>query len=256
MMRDTINIQGINIEFFLGGKENGVTILFVHGLGSDLSQFENQHHFFNDKFKVLSISLRGHGNTTSENILTQPDFELKKISSDIIYLLDKLGIKMVHFVGNSMGGNVGYELLKSNPNRLLSFTTFGTTAELHKSNILVCLMKLTYKLLNINTIAKLSKSAGQTEYSKNKIYEMISQSSKQTILKLITYLAKFNYIETIKKNQIPTLIITGDKDKEINKVLSSTITAYKEKDNFNLVKMKRAGHFANCYQKINMLGFR
>ena len=244
-MKNKINIREIYIEYFLTGMENRETILFVHGFGANLSQFENQHQFFQKKYRVLSISLRGHGNTTSRNKLTHSDFELNKLGQDIVTFLDKMNIQNVHFVGNSMGGNVGYELLKSNPNRLLSFTTFGTTAALNKSIFLVSLMKFTYKLLNIKTIAKLSKTAGQTEYSKNKIYEMISQSSKQTILNLIPYLAKFNYIETIKKNQIPTLIIKGEKDKEINEVLNSTISVFKNKTNFNLIELKKAGHFAN-----------
>ncbi len=238
-------IEKINIEYLLTGKEKADTILFVHGLGANLSQFEKQHQFFNDRHKVLSISLRGHGNTTSLFELTQSDFELEKMSQDIIRLLDKLKIKNIHFVGNSMGGNIGYELLKSNPSRILSFTTFGTTAALNKSNFTISIMKFIYRLLNIKTIARLSKSVGETEYSKKKIFEMISQTSKQTILNLIPYLAKFNYIETIKKNQIPTLIIKCEKDKEINKVLDSTISVYKEKENFNIVEMKSTGHFAN-----------
>lgn len=245
MHKETINIQGIKIEYFLSGIENKQTILFVHGLGANLSQFENQHRFFQNKYKVLSLSLRGHGNTTSTKELSHSDFKLQKISQDVIALLDELKIEKVHFVGNSMGGNIGYEILKTNKNKLLSFVTFGTTAKLNKSNFTVIVMKMTYKLLCKNTVARLSKSVGQSEYSKNKIYEMISQSSKKTILNLIPYLAKFDYIEIIKKQQIPTLIIKGKKDKEINSVLKSTITAYKENNDFNMVEMKGVGHFVN-----------
>jgi 3-oxoadipate enol-lactonase len=245
MQKEIINLQGINIEYSLSGIENEQTILFVHGLGANLSQFENQHRFFQNNYKVLSLNLRGHGNTTSINKLRQSDFDLRKISNDIFMLLDKLEIRAVHFVGNSMGGNIGYELLKSNPSKLLSFTTFGTTAKLNKSNLTVIIMKLFYKLLSVKTIAKLSKSVGQSEYSKNKIYKMFLQTSKQTILNLIPYLAKFDYTETIKSNQIPTLLIKGEKDKEINNILNSTIAAYIEKENFNLIEMKRVGHFAN-----------
>lgn len=242
-MREIIN--GINIEYLLTGKENRETILFVHGLGADLTQFENQHKFLQNKYKILSLSLRGHGNTTSINDLTEIDFELYKLCQDIIELLNRLEIKKVHFVGNSMGGNIGYELLKSNQNRLLSFTTFGTTAEFHKSRFTVGLMKLAYKVLSIKAIGKLSKAAGATEYSRNKIFDMISQTPKSTIINIIPYLAKFNYIKTIKKNKIPSLIIKGDKDKAINKDIGLTIKTFCEKNNFRLVEMKNTGHFAN-----------
>lgn len=245
IIKEKINNKEIDIEYLLTGKENAKTILFVHGLGANLSQFEDQHQFFQSKYKVLSVNLRGHGNTTFLAEPTQSDFALNKLSRDIIALLDNLKIKNIHFVGNSLGGNIGYELLKSNPDRLLSFTSFGTTAELNKSDFTIGSMKLIYKLLSMKTIAKLSKSVGQTKYSKAKIYEMISQSSKQTILNLIPHLAKFNYIEIIKKNQIATLIIKGEKDKEISKVINSTISAFEETGTFKLVEMKRTGHFAN-----------
>ena len=245
MHKETIKIQEVSIEYFLNGIENDQTILFVHGLGANLSQFENQYRFFQDKYKVLSLNLRGHGNTSSTKKLSHSDFKLHKISQDIIDLLDELKIEKVHFVGNSMGGNIGHEILKTNTNRLHSIISFGTTAEMNKSNFTVLIIQLAYRILGIRTIANLSKSIGQSEYSKNKIYEMISHASIKTILNTIPYLAKLNYTQIIKTNPIPTLIIKGEKDKEINCFLKSTIAAYKENNDFRLVEMKGVGHFAN-----------
>ena len=71
------------MEYLLTGIENKETILFVHGLGANLSQFENQHQYFQDRYKVLSVSLRGHGNTSSSSDLTESDFELCQLSNDI-----------------------------------------------------------------------------------------------------------------------------------------------------------------------------
>jgi pimeloyl-ACP methyl ester carboxylesterase len=160
-------------------------------------------------------------------------------------LFDILGIKKAHYIGNSMGGNVGYELLKNNSNRLLSFTTFGTTAKLNKLKITVDFMKIIYKLLNIKTIAKLSSSTGRNKDSKNKIKKMMGCARKETILKIIPNLVRFDYLNVIKSANIPSMIIQGDMDRDINKVIESTIDAWKEKDNFRLIKMKNAGHFAN-----------
>ena len=245
MQKEIIYLEEVNIEYFLSGIENEQTILFVHGLAANLTQFENQHNFFQNNYKVLSLNLRGHGNTNTTKKTSHSDFELPKITQDIITLLDELKIEKVHLVGNSMGGNIGYEILKTYPNRLFSLVTFGTTAELNKSLFTVMVMKFIYKLLSIKIIAKISQSVGQSEYSKKKIYEMISKTPKRTILYIIPYLAKFNYLEIIKKNQIPTLIIKGEKDKEINNVLNSTITAYKGNKKFKLIKMRGGGHFAN-----------
>ncbi|HHE05889.1 MAG TPA: hypothetical protein ENK90_02070, partial [Epsilonproteobacteria bacterium] len=82
----------------LTGNNHHQTILFVHGLGANLSQFEEQHHYFDNKYQILSLTLSNHS--------------LDYLADEIIILLDRLQIEKVHFVGNSMGGNVGFALLK------------------------------------------------------------------------------------------------------------------------------------------------
>lgn len=235
----------IKMDYLLTGVENKDTILFIHGLGANLTQFENQHQYFQTRYKVLSVSLRGHGNTSSSSELTDSDFNLSLLGDDIIMLLDTLGIDNVHFVGNSMGGNIGYELMKAYPERLLSFTSFGTTAALKKSGFIIGLMKFTYKLMSMKTIAKLSGSAGVNESSKTKIVEMMSKAKKSTVLNLINYLGDFDYLEVIKHSQIKAQIIKGNKDKEINKVIVSTVKTFKQRGDFSLIDLDNSGHFAN-----------
>ncbi|NOR87161.1 MAG: hypothetical protein GQ527_06085 [Bacteroidales bacterium] len=41
-----IQLGEINMEYQLTGAENKNAILFVHGLGASLSQFEKQYHYF------------------------------------------------------------------------------------------------------------------------------------------------------------------------------------------------------------------
>ena len=240
-----MQLAEIKMEYLLTGEGNKNIILFVHGLGANLSQFENQHQYFQDRYKILSISLRGHGNTSSSRELTESDFELSRLGDDIIMLIDGLGINKFHFVGNSMGGNIGYELMKTCPERLLSFTSFGTTAALKKSGFIIGLMKLSYKLMSMKTIANLSGSTGVNETSKIKIVEMMSQAKKSMVLNLIPYLGDFDYLEVIKHSQIRAQIIQGDKDKEINKVIESTIETFKQRGEFSLIYLENSGHFAN-----------
>lgn len=229
------------IEYVITGTQQEETILFVHGLGANLSQFKEQHTYFKDTYRVLSISLRGHGSSGT----LDADFQLNQFAIDIVQLLDFLKIEKVHYVGNSMGGNIGFELLKNSAQRLNSLTIFGTTGQLKKSKWVICLMKLIYKMISIKTIAKLSATAGQTAHSKAIIQNMISKASKVAILKIIPCLANFNYLNTIKNSKVNCLIIRGEKDKEINQVLGSTIAVFKSRGLFQLKEIEQAGHFLN-----------
>ena len=127
----------------------------------------------------------------------------------------------------------------------LSFTSFGTTGKLNKPGFTKGLMKFTYKLMSMNTIGKLSGLAGVSKDSRAKIIEMMSQAQKSTVLNLVPHLGNFDYLEVIKNSQVRAQIIRGDKDKEINKVLESTIEAFRQRGNFNLIDLENSGHFAN-----------
>ncbi len=244
-MTKSIQIENITIEYVLNGEENSEVILFVHGLGANLSQFEFQQRYFSEKFKVLSVNLRGHGNTLLTHALTSTDVELYKIANDITTLLDYLDISKVHYVGNSMGGNVGLEILKISPNVLKTITIYGTTGQLNTSSIALRVMKFLHKIITPAMRGNLSKIAGQTNESKAKIKEMMLKAEKATILSFIPILANFDYLEVIKKSKTPCMIIKGEKDKEINNVINTTIREFKNRGNFELQEMGGVGHFAN-----------
>lgn len=233
------------MEYKLSGKENSETILFVHGLGANLSQFEQDHEYFKNKFRVLSVNLRGHGDSTPDTESLLAGFELSVMANDVLELLDELNINQVHYVGNSMGGNIGYEILKSKPEVLKSFTTFGTTGQLSTSKLSLSIMKTTYKILSPKAIGGLSKSAGQTKESKDKILEMMSQVNKESLLAILPCLANFNYLDVIRSSNTPCMILKGEKDKDINKAIKNTVIEFENRGNFKLFEMPDAGHFAN-----------
>ncbi len=229
-----------SIEYRIEKNPSMPTILFLHGLGANQEQFKEQCAYFSQNYQVLTLNVRGHGKSTS----SEP-FTLAGCAQDVIDLLDAFDVQQFHFVGNSMGGNIGYELLKTFEDRLLSMTTFGTTAELNTSGSTLKVMTLTYKLLPMGIIASLAKSAGQTPQSKECIKEMMSKMKKETLLEIVPALAQFNYLDVISRSHIPFQIIKGTKDSEINNVLTSTIAAFEARGTFTLLELENVGHFVN-----------
>ncbi|MEM7485092.1 MAG: alpha/beta hydrolase [Bacteroidota bacterium] len=239
------DLKEVQIAYTISGETNTETILFVHGLGANASQFNEQHAYFSEKFKVISIDLRGHGNSKAIDKSNNFEPTLQKMAEDVIGLLHSLNIRNVHFVGNSMGGNVGYEVLRTASELIKSFTTFGTTAHMKTSKFMLGLLLLFYRALPIRYIAILSKSAGQTATSKERIEKMLRKANKKTIVTLLPQLANFDYLKTIEKTTVPIMILKGERDKEINKVLGTTLARFEKRSDFYMVVMKNAGHFAN-----------
>jgi alpha-beta hydrolase superfamily lysophospholipase len=126
---------GVTMEYLLHGPAHAPVLCFVHGLGSNLRQFLPQATYFSRDYRVLLLSLRGHGDTSNPDPATAAAYATPVLAQDVVALLTHLGIEALHVVGNSLGRLVGYELLQCGKPQLLSLTTFGTTAALQSSRL-------------------------------------------------------------------------------------------------------------------------
>lgn len=110
---DTVVVDSTHITYYDAGDSDSV-ILFVHGLGSNLSLWRDTLPAFTDDFRVLALDLPGFGLSDKAGVpATMPYF-----ASIIAGFLDELGIGRVHFVGVSMGGQVGLTFALDHPDRL------------------------------------------------------------------------------------------------------------------------------------------
>ncbi len=239
---------GIRIEYSLSGIKNNETLVFVHGLGANLHQFELQAQFFAKDYHVLLVSLRGHGGSSAPTCTrpTRADYTVKKLSLDVQALLQHLEIKKVHFVGNSLGGLVGYELLELDSDLLGSLTTFGTTPELHASRFIQWSLSAVIRLFGLKGMGWLVSKTGSNDPAVGarlgRMYETVSKDA----LELITAnIADYDYTGTISGHRLPMLMIRGSLDTEINKNLDTTRAVLRENPDFELVELPGAGHFTN-----------
>jgi len=236
---------GVAIEYSLSGPANAETLLFVHGLGPNLRQFELQETFFSRNFQVLLVSLRGHGGSSVPDLPGVQEFTVEKLASDVKSLLSELGIRRVHLIGNSLGGLVGYQLLETNEELLGSLATFGTTAELHTSSGMVWFLTSLTRLLGPKTLGKLAGVSTKDKDVARRISEMFAAARKDAIWMTQKNISDYDYTPVLRNRELPMLVVKGQLDAEINEQLGSTLEALKENPNFKLEELGGVGHFAN-----------
>ncbi len=82
-------------------------------------------------YRVVRMDLRGHG--ASQGPPAEPALTMERLVKDTAELLDHLGCKSAHIVGNSAGGYVAQNLAMTSPERVLSLMLFGSTPGLKHS---------------------------------------------------------------------------------------------------------------------------
>jgi len=107
-----INLRNITLNYEDTGA--GEVLLFLHGLGSTLKDWDYQVPFFAKNYRVIRVDLRGHGKT----IMSTPNFGVEFMAEDIKDFLDALQIEKCTLIGFSMGGAVAFQFAYSFPHRM------------------------------------------------------------------------------------------------------------------------------------------
>jgi pimeloyl-ACP methyl ester carboxylesterase len=92
-----VHVNGVNLHYLDWGG-NGEVLLFLPGLGNTAYVFDQLARRFTDKFHVLALTRRGHGDSD----YPETGYDLETLTEDIKQFLDALKIEKVIFAGSSI----------------------------------------------------------------------------------------------------------------------------------------------------------
>ena len=117
-----ITVNGISMHYETHGE--GSPLLFLHGLGSTLRDWDPQIDAFASQFRVITVDLRGHG----ESEKPYGPYSIALFAEDIGALLKEIAQEPAHVVGLSMGGAVALHLAMDHSHRLRSLVVTNMSA--------------------------------------------------------------------------------------------------------------------------------
>ncbi|MGM0396900.1 MAG: alpha/beta fold hydrolase [Bacillota bacterium] len=98
--------DGSKIYYRTSGK--GHPLVCIHGFGADSTAFRLTEKILSKDFLVVTLDLRGHGNT----VIGNEDISFSAMAKDIEMLLEHLNLGKITLLGWSMGGTVAMEYIK------------------------------------------------------------------------------------------------------------------------------------------------
>ena len=238
-----INIGGLDIEYYDSETPSDITLFFAHGLGGSLIQWQEQINYYKDRYRVVAISFQGHG--ASEKSSEKETYKIARYGQIALGLLNHLQISRCIWIGNSMGGVIGYEVLKTNPNCISKLITNGTTPVLEMSSFarsaLVFLDRLLIKVMGFKGyLSFAAKHSSQDKSACDLIYQSMKHACKEAIVNSHYYLGFYNYVETMNTYGSRIYILRTSLDKAINGYLKKI-----DLSQVHIIDIPRAGHIFN-----------
>jgi pimeloyl-ACP methyl ester carboxylesterase len=116
----TVALNGADIYYVVYG--NGDPVVLVHGGFAHGGAFSHQIPALADAgYQVIVIDSRGHGHSSHG----QQPLTYELMASDVLGVMDHLGIEKADLVGWSDGAIIGLELAIHNPERLTKVVAYG-----------------------------------------------------------------------------------------------------------------------------------
>lgn len=246
-------LEPVPLEYSLSGPEGAPVVVFAHGLGSNLYQFSEQAGHFQADYRVLLFSLRGHGDSGRPSKESKETYTPRSLASDVLRLLDSLGINGVYWVGHCLGGLVGYEFFKKAKNRLLSLATYGTATVFRydpfTTSTLIWCRDMVTKFCGYSALCRMAgRGSSRNRDVQAKVATMMLAASSQAVRFTQINMGRYNYLETLDAIKVPVLILRAEHDREVNLNLRSAEKVLRGNPRGRIVELPAAGHFANLDQ--------
>jgi 3-oxoadipate enol-lactonase len=205
------------LELYILESGSGEPLILVHGLGSDHTIWDGILPLFSENYHVVAMDLRGHGFSTKSKGI----YSMELFADDIIHLIDNLGIKEAHFIGQSMGGAIVQQIALKYPENMISMTLISTFSfvdpplrdiflnleELAIQNGYSDFFKEAVRLTNTPQFIQDNKT-----FLEERMKIMEDMSSISSLKESIEACRKVNFINSLPTIMIPTLIMAGADD--------------------------------------------
>ena len=117
------HLQRGDARLYYEDSGSGTPILLTHGFGASTGMWRGQVEAFQNRYRLISWDMRGHGQTTCPEELSH--FSQALTDDDMAALLDHLEIDQAVIAGHSLGGFMSLSFNVAHPDRVKALVLQG-----------------------------------------------------------------------------------------------------------------------------------
>jgi 2-succinyl-6-hydroxy-2,4-cyclohexadiene-1-carboxylate synthase len=120
-MKET-RVKVNQLEFQIREYErDGDAIIFLHFGGANLMMWQPVVPYFQDRYRLILVDLRGHGKSDAP----ETGYHMDEMTRDVIGIMQKLELERANIIGSSLGAEVGLSMAANHPEKVLSLVCDG-----------------------------------------------------------------------------------------------------------------------------------
>ncbi|PID59990.1 MAG: alpha/beta hydrolase [Ignavibacteriae bacterium] len=241
-METTIN----GLRVFTNGNKENQAIIFIHGFPYDHTMWDSQVAALSDEYFCVSYDIRGLG----KSYVGDGQYTMEAYIWDLFSIIDKLNLEKPIICGLSMGGYISFRAVEARQELFGGLILCDTRSE---SDDNAGKIKRSLAINKINTegleafVSEFIPNCFHPKTPKrlsemyNRIFD-ITKNQNPTGVKgaLIAMLSRKDTTKSLKKINIPTLVLVGTKDALTPPDVMKGIANKIKKSEFR--KISKAGH--------------
>ena len=128
-----VDNAGVKIHYHVEG--DGPPLVVQHGLTGSLKNWYAYGFVetFQKDYRLILVDARGHGQSSKPH--DPKEYDLKLRVNDILAVMDDLSVDKAHYLGYSMGGRIGFGIVKHALDRFHSFIIGGMGADVANTDV-------------------------------------------------------------------------------------------------------------------------
>ena len=200
--------------YYISSNDKPNTIVFIHAVFADHTQFDDQTSFFKENYNVITVDLIGHG----KSLNTQKGDSIEKTAEWLSQILKNENIVKAYLVGVSIGTLLIQDFAIKYSDMVVSLGCFGAydinnfDSKKQKENSATQVLMMVKAIFSIKWFAKSNKMVcAYTEKAQDKFYNMNTKFRRKSFMYLAGLNNLINKDRTVFRSY-PVIIGCGDND--------------------------------------------
>ena len=246
-----INASDSNGTFYILNQNQGIPIIFIHGVGLNHKIWKPQFDVFENT--IVAYDILGHGKTPLES----SNLSFDNFSRQLLNLIDDLNFKKIHLVGFSIGSLIARNFAENYNERLESLTLLCSIFKRSKEQqqIVNDRFELSKKSRSLSKQALKRWFTDEYILQNPKIYEeissMLNENSMEDFLKIYELFVKHKDNEKFENIKVKTLIMTGEFDSGSTPEMSKNLSKCIKNSKVKIIKNGKHLCSIECADEVN-----